>query len=82
MNASDHDYVALTGDITVVIYYDVGELHIARSRLASTLNAEHDGVRVRVNFPDADGGFQVLSPSSSRCLCRGSARRMTRIGCS
>jgi len=26
VDVSDHDYVALAGDITVVIYYDVGEL--------------------------------------------------------
>jgi len=59
---SDQDYIALAGDVSVIFYFDVGELHIARSKLSTTLEVERDGLSIFVNFPDADGQFQGPQP--------------------
>jgi hypothetical protein len=62
---NDLTYVALTGDLTVVLYFGMGELYVARSRLATSIETEHEGLPVRVTFPDEQGYFQDPQPPPS-----------------
>jgi hypothetical protein len=52
------DYRALSGKLTAVLHYDVGELNVRRDLLATGLQATHEGVKVEVRFPSASGAFE------------------------
>ncbi len=47
----DDDHAPLSGDLTAVFYYDVGELYVRRDQLGDTISTQRDGHDVRVTFP-------------------------------
>jgi hypothetical protein len=65
------EYVALSGDLAVILHYDVGDLHVRRDLLGTTVEAERGGLRVRVEFPREDDSFEGRVPAPAAQLIRG-----------
>lgn len=51
-------YHALSGDLTVILHYEVGELNVRADYLGTALRTERKGATVEVEFPPANGPFQ------------------------